>query len=469
MNKIKTFNFSVLLLLIILVGTTNSVAKNIIPYCIDPNWLPYESLEGNQHIGLSADYMQLLHLKTGYEFKLIPTKSWQQSLQFVQSGHCMLLPMLNQTPERSAYLDFSEVYFTSPNLSVTKRGQSPVNNLGDMGLRTLGLTQGYQTSEFVKKNHPFMTTITFSSEEAGLIAVSEGEVDVFIGSVHSINNHIENLGLTNLISVELDAPKDSLRMGVIQGQKSFLVEINQALASISKQQHIEIYNRWVNVKVIDTTNYKLIWQVVVVALFMLALLLVRYFSMRKYNQALTTKNRELNELQIKLLRSNSELQNITQKDALTELYNRHYFNELIAENTFNDPDKGSLCIIFIDLDFFKAINDNHGHVIGDHVLKVFGKLLKSCCDEGELVGRWGGEEFVILKQPANKIEAETLCQKVQHRMIRQVFPHHQPITCSFGIAQLIDDESLMACLDRADIMLYKAKDAGRNQICVDEG
>lgn len=444
-----------------------SAANNVIPYCIDPNWLPYEAIEGNQHIGLSSDYIKILQNTTEYDFKLVITKDWQQSLAYIKSGECLLLPMLNQTPERSEFIDFSTVYFTSPNFLVSTQDQPFLQSFENIGQRTLAVTEGYRITEYIAKNHPAINTRVFASEAEGLTAVSEGEVDLFIGSVHSVNNQIQTLGLSNLKLAGWGGPDDELRMGVVRGQNALLNKINQALANITQQQHFEIYNRWNDVKVIDNTNYKLIWQISLGSLFVLLLLLVRYFSMRNYNQILTTKNRQLSELQNKLIQSNSDLHNISQHDALTGLYNRHHFNQLIAEDLQNNSsDKGPLSLIFVDIDFFKSINDNHGHVVGDQVLKAFGKLLKTCCDEGELVSRWGGEEFVILKQPATYQDAEKLCAKIRDQMQGHTFAHQQPLTCSFGIAQMTADESLMDCFERADKMLYQAKELGRNRVCV---
>ena len=444
-----------------------SAANNVIPYCIDPNWLPYEAIEGNQHIGLSSDYIKILQEATDHEFKLVATKDWQQSLAYIKSGECLLLPMLNQTPERSAFIDFSNVFFTSPNFLVSTQDQPFLQSFENIGQRTLAVTEGYRITEYIANNYPAINTRVFASEAEGLTAVSEGKVDLFIGSVHSVNNQIQTLGLTNLKLAGWGGPDDALRMGVAKGQNSLLNEINQALDNITQQQHFEIYNRWNDVKVIDNTNYTLIWQISLGSLFVLLLLLVRYFSIRNYNQILTTKNHQLKELQNKLIQSNSDLHYISQHDALTGLYNRHHFNQLIAEDLHNNNTvKGPLSLIFVDIDFFKAINDNHGHVTGDQVLKAFGKLLKACCDDGELVSRWGGEEFVILKQPATYQDAEKLCAKIRQQLQGHTFAHQQPLTCSFGIAQMSGDESLMNCFERADKMLNQAKQEGRNRVCV---
>ncbi len=439
--------------------------KVTVTYCVDPDWLPYEAIENSQHIGLSSDYIKLLEENTNYDFQLVITETWQQSLNAIKSGDCMVLPMLNKTSQRDLYLDFTKAYFTAPNFLVSAQEQPFLQGIENIGQRTLGLTQGYRISEFIKRNYPNINTMTFETEYQGLRAVAEGQIDLFIGSVLSVNNHIQKHGLSNLKLAGWAGPSDILRMGVAKGQHELLNNLNQALSEISDHQHFDIYNRWNDVTIIDNTNYKLIWQVVLGGLIVLALILLRYSIIRDYNQKLTFKNQQLSQLQQELMNSNAELQRISQHDDLTGLYNRHHFNGLIASGQYNNFDKGPLCLIVLDLDLFKAINDNHGHVVGDQVLKAFGGLLLECCDAADVVGRWGGEEFIIIKQPAEQDEAKKLCEKIQVSLSKRVFPHQQRLTCSFGIACMKPNEGLMDCFKRADQMLYAAKNQGRNQIC----
>ncbi len=439
------------------------LAQTHVPYCIDPSWLPYEAIQDGKHIGLSADYIQYLNDNTTYQFQLVETKSWQQSINFIKQGKCLVLPMLNHSAERATFMDFSKIYFSSPNFLISDIEQPFMQSFENIGNRTLGVTAGYRITEYIAKNHPQINTVVFENELAGLIAVASGEVDLFVGSVHSVNNHIQNLGLAELKIAGWGGPDDYLRMGVSKGHEAILQNIDQALSAMTRDQHFEIYNRWNDVKIIDNTNYKLIWQLTIGALFLFTLILVRYFSVKRYNHHLTTKNHQLNDLQHQLLRTNADLQKISQQDGLTHLYNRHYFNHLISNQDFKQ--KGQpLCLIFIDLDWFKEINDEYGHVVGDQVLREFAKLLKLCCPNDEIVCRWGGEEFVIMKQPSELTDAKTLCIGIQNHMKNHSFNHGAELTCSFGVAQLQTEESILSCLERADQLLYQAKAKGRNRI-----
>lgn len=444
---------------------TTASAQTAVPYCIDPSWLPYEAIDEGKHIGLSADYMDYLSTETSYQFELIITDSWQQSVDFLKQGKCLVLPMLNQTEERSQFLDFTDVYFSSPNFLVSNIEQPFLQSFENIGDRTLGVTKGYRVTEFIDKNYPQINTVPYNNELEGLLAVTEGEVDLFIGSVHSVNNHIQTLGLTELKIAGWGGPDDDLRLGVAKGNQAMLKSINDSLKNMTREQHFAIYNRWNNVKVIDNTNYKLIWQIGIGALFLFFLMLVRYFSVKRYNHELTTKNHQLSDLQSQLLKTNADLQKISQHDGLTHLYNRHYFNQLITNTEYKQQNL-SLCLIFIDLDWFKEINDHHGHVIGDHVLREFAKILKLCCQHKEIVCRWGGEEFVIMQQPAKIVDAEKLCLRIQKSIKNHKFKNKIQLTCSFGVAKLRSEESILSCLDRADQLLYQAKKQGRDRIAV---
>lgn len=457
----------VTVVMFLLITTSLAFAdKKTIPYCVDPSWLPYEAIQNNRHIGISSEYMTHLNQSTDYAFELVKTNSWKQTLSHLKSGRCWLAPMLNQTPERQQFLDFSDVYFTSQNVLVSVQDQPFMQSFENIGDRTLGVTQGYRIAEYIAEHHPQIKIRTYKTEELGLKAVSAGKVDLFLGSLLSVNSHITALGLSNLKIAGWGGPEDVLRMGVIKNQATLLSDINTALAAITDQQHFDAYNNWSGVAVIDNTNYRLTWQVFLGALVILALILTRYLSVQGYNKQLQQKNQQLRELQDRLEQSNGELKMLSQQDALTKLYNRHYINQLIKQQAITYERHHPLCLIILDLDHFKYINDQHGHTTGDEVLREFANIIKTACSADELIARWGGEEFIILKKPAHLDDAETLCQSIQQRMRNQIFSHGEPLTCSFGVAQIEPGELLMACFDRADAMLYQAKHEGRDRICM---
>ncbi len=114
-------------------------------------------------------------------------------------------------------------------------------------------------------------------------------------------------------------------------------------------------------------------------------------------------------------------------------------------------------MLFIDIDHFKRFNDEHGHLVGDELLREFTGCLESVAGQGNFVARWGGEEFVIAAPSAGLRQARELAERVL-----VCVPRSQ--SCSIGIAARRQGEDLDDLVGRADRALYRAKEAGRNRI-----
>lgn len=155
-------------------------------------------------------------------------------------------------------------------------------------------------------------------------------------------------------------------------------------------------------------------------------------------------------------------------DKLTGAYNRQYFDirlneEMDRAKRYHTP----LSIIYLDLDFFKKVNDQFGHKVGDSVLSDFAKLNNKLIRESDVFARFGGEEFIILAQMANKDAARTLYERIRLAIEQHAFEAKQNITFSAGIAELDSEtDTLEGFIDRADKALYKAKETGRNKAIV---
>jgi len=160
-------------------------------------------------------------------------------------------------------------------------------------------------------------------------------------------------------------------------------------------------------------------------------------------------------------------------DTLTGLANRKAFDELVTKVT-NDADNSGLdvCLLFCDLDIFKEVNDKHGHLVGDQVLKVVSNTLKDSVKGRDLVARYGGEEFSIILLNTSlqnaKILAENIRKEIASKRIQRKDTHESlgQITMSFGVARYVPTEGVESFMQRADRALYMSKRKGRN--CVSE-
>jgi diguanylate cyclase (GGDEF)-like protein len=164
---------------------------------------------------------------------------------------------------------------------------------------------------------------------------------------------------------------------------------------------------------------------------------------------------------------------VSHTDALTFLPNRkQIIGDLQREVIFSDRYGTPLTISMLDIDFFKKINDTYGHTVGDNVLRTLAGELRDHIRHPDTIGRYGGEEFVIVlphsTAKAATEQAQRLCKHVRSLLIKSG-EKEIPLTVSIGIAQYkIHKEDWEAFLSRADAALYQAKNNGRNQWAVSE-
>lgn len=152
-------------------------------------------------------------------------------------------------------------------------------------------------------------------------------------------------------------------------------------------------------------------------------------------------------------------------DRLTGIWNRHYFEELMANETDRVRRYGhSLSLLIIDIDRFKAINDSLGHGAGDLVLKEIAKRLGLSLRSSDSLCRYGGEEFVVVCPDTPLSTAVVMAERLRSTVCAGAIEPAGVVTASIGVAQYSPDEDWSQCLARADAMLYQAKQRGRNQV-----
>lgn len=162
---------------------------------------------------------------------------------------------------------------------------------------------------------------------------------------------------------------------------------------------------------------------------------------------------------------NSILKKQAMTDTLTELYNRQYFNDRLRQELEGCKRyMNNVSLIMFDIDRFKRINDTFGHLTGDSVIKEVSRLILANVRASDIFARWGGEEFVILAIQIGKESAIILAEKLRSLLETHNFSITHQVTCSFGVTQYKESESSGDFINRADMALYEAKQAGRNRV-----
>ncbi|ADU30394.1 GGDEF domain-containing protein [Evansella cellulosilytica] len=149
------------------------------------------------------------------------------------------------------------------------------------------------------------------------------------------------------------------------------------------------------------------------------------------------------------------------KDFLTGINNRRMMYSYLKSEIKN---KKELTVIFFDIDHFKKINDQHGHFIGDEILKEVTNVVLTRLTKNETFGRWGGEEFIIVSKGTGLENTITLAEEIRKTIKDHSFTNKLQVTCSFGVKQFQYNDTLNSFLSEADKALYLAKENGRNKV-----
>ncbi|MDA3908159.1 MAG: GGDEF domain-containing protein [Sulfurimonas sp.] len=168
-----------------------------------------------------------------------------------------------------------------------------------------------------------------------------------------------------------------------------------------------------------------------------------------------------------IMRVNSKAVTYAFTDALTGLNNRHYLNDFIAKFTSLRKYDSTFAIVFIDIDRFKLVNDTLGHSTGDCILKNLALSLQSVIRPGDMLCRYGGEEFMIIFCDIFKADALNKVEQIRDSIEKRSFDcKEQKITISAGISFGSRDDDITEVMEYSDKALYMAKNAGRNCVKV---
>jgi len=187
-----------------------------------------------------------------------------------------------------------------------------------------------------------------------------------------------------------------------------------------------------------------------------------YFFETSSNSAYTS----LIQSQEKEMKYLAQLESLSLTDQLTGLHNRRFFDDQFEIEQEKVSRYGSqLCLIMIDIDNFKQINDNQGHQVGDNILIEFSALLKTELRTTDQLSRWGGEEFMLLLPEVDLTAASHIAEKLRLAVEMKSFSHDQHLTASFGVAEVHANlDSKRDAIFNVDSALYQAKQDGRNRV-----
>ena len=418
--------------------------------CVDPDWWPFETIdERGAHVGIAADLVALATSRAKLQVALYPTKTWEESVAASKAGKCQLASFLNQSPERDQWLIFTEPLLVDPNVLIVREDSPSPGDLATLKGRSIALPKESAVYERVRRDFPNLKLIGTDSEYEAFGMVSNRKADMTLRSRIVAGQNIKEKGWFNLkIASEVPGYENVLRMGVLKSLPALRDQLNGGIATITRAEREQIINRHVEIKMVTDVQIDYtpaIWLGVV----LVAVIVTSLWWMRRLNAL------------------NRRLQQLSVTDALTGLFNRTGLSasfplDIERAQRYRRP----LSVVLLDLDHFKRVNDEYGHLVGDQVLVEFAKLIQATVRQIDAIYRWGGEEFLIVCPETPPELVSNLTERVLDGVRRHRFPMQRTMTVSAGIANLGAGDTMTSLLQRADEALYQAKTAGRDRICL---
>lgn len=421
--------------------------KKKITMCVDPEWYPLEAIREGKHIGMSADVMKIFEKQLGIPIELVPSKSWSQSLFYIEERKCDILSLEESTSAKQKYMNFTSPYLTVPFVMATTNDKPFIEDISSLNKIKIGVVKGYSTISMLQSNYPKLDIVEVTSIKEGLKKVENGELYGYIDDLLVVSSYIqkEYTGVLK-ISSRLDE-NDKLCVGT-RNDEPLLRDIFQKLVDSLDESTIQgIYNRWVStVEEVSWIDRGMVWKILMIFFILVTALIWRYLLLKYHN---------------------AQLRKLSITDKLTGLYNRQKTDIILIKeqkkvNRYTDY---HCALMMIDVDNFKMINDIAGHQAGDSVLQTLANIMEENLRDTDILGRWGGEEFIAIFPHTNAEAALIVAESFRRKIEKFSFGLGHSVTVSIGAGEFMASESVHECVGRVDRALYQAKESGRNRVC----
>lgn len=418
--------------------------KEKITMCVDPNWMPFEEIKNGVHYGIAADYMALFQLKLPVPIELVETSSWTESITKTQQRECDIFSLAASTPTRRRYMNFTTPYITLPVVIATTNEKIYIENVEDILNEKIGIVQGYAIGENFRLKYPRANIVDVASITDGLEKVESGEIYCYIDNLMVIAEQIQKQ-FTGTIKISGRIQNEvKLAIGTRNDEPLLNSIFNKLIPTVAPDEKQAIYNRWVSVNQEMAFDYHLFWTLIGVFTLISSFYAVHSYQLSKYNRMLLK---------------------LSETDKLTDLYNRCKLDELLLEKEQLFYRYHTACgVAILDIDHFKDINDTYGHQRGDSILIELSALMSESLRTTDVIGRWGGEEFLIIAPNSGTQETTRMAEKMLEKIRSHHFQKIGTVTASCGVCSFNDGKDIQNTIRRADEALYKAKAQGRNQV-----
>lgn len=257
----------------------------------DPNWLPYEAFTSQgEYIGIVSEHLKLISESTGLSFKMSPSATWTESTEKAKQG---LVDILSETDDSDlkSHLTFTKPYLSNPIVIAMSSHENYVEGITNIKDRKIALIKDYGYTAKIRRKYSNINFVTVDDIQYGLIAVSTGEVDALLCTPALCSYTISELSLNNVRITGKTEFDTSLALGVQKNLPELVSILNKAIKQISPSQQQVILDGWIKQKFEEKTDYTLVYQVLIVAIVLIAIFALWNRRLRReINLRITTEN-----------------------------------------------------------------------------------------------------------------------------------------------------------------------------------
>jgi len=405
-----------------IIGDRENIKKTILKVGINV-WEPFTIIDkGTEGIGI--DFWKLISNKSNIRYEFVRYYSWLDLLKALKNKEIDVIVNTSETEDRKKYAVFSKPYISFP-LGIVCRSDKTFNSIED--ITSIAVGKEFTSQKMMKKYYPNLNYVEVLNVPQALRLVQNKKVDCAVDILPVILWHINKKHTFNLqLAFETDF-KFNVQFMLNPNYISLLPDINNAIDSIAEDKKREIVSKYMkSIVYMNKKNTLILILLLIVMVICLILVFIKYLK----------------------------AQNSSEIDPLTSIYNRRGVLSKLKETK-----KGA--ILFMDIDHFKKVNDTYGHEFGDYVLIEVGKILKNYIKNGNIAGRWGGEEFIMVLNNVSFDDAMNIAERLRKTIESYDFKGKK-ITTSIGVSELVDN--FEESLEKADKALYEAKNSGRNLV-----
>ncbi len=428
------------------------LSNNIISLLSNNDFEPMAFIdENNKMAGIEIEYWKLINQKlknVNNKIKLIKTN--EEALDIIKNDKNAIKYSFSSL-DNNDFISKTNSIFSVPLALITLKNKLFVSDISDLENRKIAIYKNAAFYSMIKNKYPNLKFVETNSIEEALNLVLNGEVFGFVEKLPRLSYLVSTDVYPNLKISGTFKEKYQARISVYKNNPLLKNIINKAILSINEEERKKINSKYYYVIYETAVSYKWLYKILVPLLIVLVIIII---SNRKLKKEI--KKRKMAEEQLK---------KIVDLDPLTNTYNRRKIDEILEiELSRVKRYKVNLSLIFLDIDNFKKINDDLGHKVGDEILIKFSKLIKEHIRKTDSLGRWGGEEFVIILSETTKEQAKNVAYLIKEKINAYNFDIDRTVTCSFGVSQFKEGDTIESLIKRVDGAMYDIKRNGKDGI-----